>query len=155
VSGERNRRRVTTAVSIAIAGAVMLFLAFGRIGDDLVYYWSPSEIQEAGVRAVGPTIRLGGLVVPGSIERGGDGTSLTFRVSDGEETVTVFARAVPPAMFREGIGVIVEGTLREDGIFETRRLMVKHSNEYKAPDESERRSLQDLASSALPDGDDS
>lgn len=146
MSSERRRRRVTAAVSIAIAGGVMLFLALGRIGDDLVYYWSPSEIQEAGARAIGPTIRLGGMVVPGSIERGGDGASLTFRVSDGERTVAVFARAVPPAMFREGIGVIVEGTLREDGVFETRRLMVKHDNEYRAPDETEHPSVQDLAS---------
>jgi cytochrome c-type biogenesis protein CcmE len=69
---------------------------------------------------------------------------LRFAVTDGEATVPIEARAVPPAMFREGIGVVVEGTLDESGRFETERLMVKHDNQYEAPAEGEEPDMEDL-----------
>lgn len=137
MSGERNRRRLFILAAVLVAVATLGYLASGGIGENLVYYWSPSELQAAGDEAVGASIRLGGLVAPGSVERAEDGLTLQFSVSDGESEVPVYASAVPPAMFREGIGVVVEGTMRDDGIFETRRLMVKHDNEYQAPDEGQ------------------
>ena len=137
MSNERKRRRLFIIAAAAVAAATLGYLASGGIGENLVYYWSPSELEAAGDEAIGASIRLGGLVAPGSIERGGDGLTLRFAVTDGECEVPVYASAVPPAMFREGIGVVVEGTMRDDGTFETRRLMVKHDNEYTAPAEGE------------------
>jgi cytochrome c-type biogenesis protein CcmE len=135
MSIERNRRRLFILAAVVVAVATLAYLASGGIGENLVYYWSPSELQEAGDEAIGASIRLGGLVAPGSVERAADGLTLSFDVSDGMAQVPVYASSVPPAMFREGIGVVVEGTMRDDGIFETRRLMVKHDNEYKAPED--------------------
>ena len=135
MSSERNRRRLFILAAVVVAVATLAYLASGGIGENLVYYWSPSELQEAGDEAIGASIRLGGLVAPGSVERAADGLTLSFEVSDGKAQVPVYASSVPPAMFREGIGVVVEGTMRDDGIFETRRLMVKHDNEYKAPED--------------------
>ena len=135
MSGERKRRRLFILAAVLVAIATLGYLASGGIGENLVYYWSPTELQAAGDEAIGASIRLGGLVAPGSVDRAEDGLTLRFAVSDGEAEVPVYASSVPPAMFREGIGVVVEGTMREDGIFETRRLMVKHDNEYKAPEE--------------------
>jgi cytochrome c-type biogenesis protein CcmE len=122
----------------------MIYLAVGGIGENLVYYWSPSELVSAGDKAYGATVRLGGLVAPGSVSRGADGLELEFAVTDGTQQVPVHARAVPPAMFREGIGVVVEGSLDRDGIFETKRLMVKHDNQYQPPGEGDDRSLDEL-----------
>lgn len=140
---KRNRFLAIGAV-VAVA-AVLGFLAFGGLGESLVYYWSPSELNAAGARAEGASVRLGGQVAPGSIERSADGLSLHFAVTDGEATVPVYARAVPPAMFREGIGIVVEGSLRSDGTFESHRLMVKHDNEYRAPEPGDERSIEELA----------
>jgi len=121
-------------VLLAIAAsAVGLIAAFG-IGRNLVYYWGPSELQAAGPRAYGAGIRLGGRVVPQSIVASGPGT-LEFDVSDGRATVHVRTTSVPPQMFREGIGVVVEGTLTRAGYFECRRLLVSHGNEYRPPGE--------------------
>lgn len=131
---EKGRRRLIAVIAIALVGGVLGYLAFGNIGENLVYYWSPTELLEAGDKAVGASIRLGGLVKPGTIVRGDDGLTLSFAVTDGQTSVPVTAEAVPPAMFREMIGVVLEGTMRTDGSFETRRLMVKHDNEYRAPD---------------------
>lgn len=119
----------------ALAAALVAFaiLTVGGIGRNLVYYWGPAEIQAAGPRAVGATIRLGGQVVRDSVKYGDGASGLEFDVSDGKALVHVKSRGVPPQMFREGIGVVVEGTMTPAGHFESQRLMVSHNNEYRAP----------------------
>jgi cytochrome c-type biogenesis protein CcmE len=141
---DRTRRRVALVVSLLVAMAAFGFLALGDLGDNLVYYWSPTELGEAGNKAMGADVRLGGLVAPDSVVRGDDGLSLEFAVTDGTNTVPVRAKSLPPAMFREGIGVVLEGTLAKDGVFETERMMVKHDNEYKAPDEKQDKNIEEM-----------
>ncbi len=122
--------------ALAVAGLAFLLITAGGIGSNLVYYWGPSEVKAAGPKAVGATIRLGGLVAPGSIQQG-QGSGLAFDVTDGKQKVHVRSQGVPPQMFRERIGVVVEGTMTKDGYFDCHRLMVSHSNEYRAPDSKE------------------
>ncbi|HVR41836.1 MAG TPA: cytochrome c maturation protein CcmE [Thermoanaerobaculia bacterium] len=128
------KNRWVALAALGVAGAAFLVIALGGIGENLVYYWGPKQIREAGGKAVGATIRLGGQVVPGSIRTGGV-SSLEFDVTDGEALVRVRSNGVPPQMFREGIGVVVEGTMTPGGWFESQRLMVSHGNEYQAPGE--------------------
>lgn len=144
MANSSSRRKAVLALAIAAIAAILVFLAVGGIGENLVYYWSPSQLVSAGAEAYGATVRLGGLVAPGSVVRGPDGLELDFAVTDGEAEVPVHARTVPPAMFREGIGVVVEGRLAANGVFETERLMVKHDNQYQPPAEGEERSLEEL-----------
>jgi cytochrome c-type biogenesis protein CcmE len=144
MSNERKRRRLVVVVALAVTAGTLAFLAFGNIGESLVYYWSPTELLAAGERGVGASVRLGGLVATDSIVLGEDGLALHFQVTDGENAVPVEAHAVPPAMFREGIGVVVEGTMRPDGVFDTKRLMIKHDNEYQAPGEGELKDMKEL-----------
>ncbi len=141
-----NRRLLLLAAGGAVAIALSV-LAFGDVGENLVYYWSPSEVHAAGPEAVGASIRLGGLVEEGSVSRSEDGLTLEFTVTDGTSQIDVRTTAVPPAMFREGIGVVVEGTMAPDGQFTTSRLMVKHDNEYQAPDIDDQRSMAELIES--------
>jgi cytochrome c-type biogenesis protein CcmE len=148
---EQKRRRLLLLVALVLAGGTFAFLAFGNIGENLVYYWSPSELVEAGDGAYGASIRLGGLVEPDSVVRGDDGLTLSFSVTDGKQSVPVRAQAVPPAMFREGIGVVLEGRYQPEGFFETDRLMVKHDNEYRAPDHQDERDMQELIESLQVD----
>jgi cytochrome c-type biogenesis protein CcmE len=147
MSRERNRRRLLAVISLLIAGGVMAYLAFGGIGENLVYYWSPTELREAGQRAFGASVRLGGLVEPGSIEREEDGLTMRFAVTDGTSSVPVVSQTVPPAMFRENIGVVVEGTMVQEGHFQTQRLMVKHDNEYRAPEDFKQEDMKELMQS--------
>jgi cytochrome c-type biogenesis protein CcmE len=147
MSRERKRRRLLAVATLLIAAGVMAYLAFGGIGENLVYYWSPTELHEAGQRAYGANVRLGGLVEPGSIVRQDDGLTMRFAVTDGTSSVPVVAKTVPPAMFRENIGVVVEGTLERDGHFETQRLMVKHDNEYRAPEDFKAEDMEELMKS--------
>lgn len=147
MSSERNRRRMLAVVAVLIAGGVLAFLAFGGIGENLVYYWSPTELAAAGGKATGATIRLGGLVEAGTIERSEDGLTMNFSVTDGDNSIPITTSSVPPAMFREGVGVVVEGTMTRSGHFETQRLLVKHDNQYRAPGEGEDLDVEELMQS--------
>ena len=132
----RKRSRWFAVGAIAVAAAGFALITAGGIGENLVYYWGPTELHAAGDQAVGATIRLGGQVAPGSVAYQ-EGSTLTFDVTDGRSAVKVRSTGVPPQMFREGIGVVVEGTMSPEGRFESQRLMVSHGNEYRAPGEGE------------------
>ena len=136
------QRRVALVVSLLVAGAALAFVSFGNIGENLVYYWNPTQLAEAGDKSIGATIRLGGVVKDGTVDWQPDEEALAFVVSDGTQEVNVQCSGAPPQMFREGIGVVVEGTMTTGGVFKSSRLMVKHSNEYKAPEEGA--SVEDL-----------
>ncbi|MFL6247879.1 MAG: cytochrome c maturation protein CcmE [Thermoanaerobaculia bacterium] len=120
-------------VSLAVATLAFLAIAAGGINKNLVYYWTPTDLRAAGDKAYGATIRLGGMVAAGSIRPHRGTTGVEFDVNDGANVVHVKTNGVPPQMFRGGIGVVVEGTMTRGGTFESRRLMVSHNNEYKAP----------------------
>lgn len=130
------KRRIFGLVAVALALGALAFVSSGSLGDNLVYYWSPTELR-AQSNPQGLLVRLGGLVEPGSIDWDRDAMRLDFRISDGENIVAVHSEGNPPQMFREGIGVVVEGRLGTDDIFRTDKIMVKHSNEYQAPEEGE------------------
>ena len=119
--------------ALAVAAAAFLFIAIGGIGDNLVYYWGPRELRAAGNKAIGATVRLGGQVAVGSVKRGDGVSDLEFDVTDGTAIVHVVSRGVPPQLFRDRIGVVVEGTMTKEGTFESHRLMVSHDNKYRAP----------------------
>ena len=130
------RKRLFGVVAILVAAIGLGIVMFADLGENLVYYWSPTELR-AQENAGEATVRLGGLVVPGSIDHDPGASTLRFEVTDGTTTVSVHSDGNPPQMFREGIGVVVEGQLQPDGVFHTDRVMVKHSNEYEAPGEGE------------------
>jgi cytochrome c-type biogenesis protein CcmE len=119
--------------ALAVAGIAFFAIASGGIGRNLVYYWGPAEVAKAGEKAVGATIRLGGQVAPGTVKYSADSSSLTFEVRDAKAVVKVHSSGVPPQMFRENVGVVVEGTMTAGGVFESNRLMVSHDNEYRPP----------------------
>jgi cytochrome c-type biogenesis protein CcmE len=131
------RNRLIAVGAILVAGGALAWIAFGNIGENLVYYWKPSEMVAQGPRAYGATIRLGGVVVPGSLQWNAEHTTVNFEVADTHLPtaikVNVHSEQTPPQMFREGIGVVVEGTYAADLVFKSNRLMVNHSNEYRAP----------------------
>jgi cytochrome c-type biogenesis protein CcmE len=75
------------------------------------------------------------MVVPGSVQWDAQAVDLRFRITDGIKEVAVHSRGAPPQMFRDSMGVVVEGTYGRDGVFQSKNLMVKHSNEYRPPKE--------------------
>jgi cytochrome c-type biogenesis protein CcmE len=129
------KMRWLAVATVATTATIYLVIAFGGIGSNLVYYWGPSQVQAAGGKAVHAAIRLGGMVAAGSIVRGRGPSELEFDVVDAGARIHVRSHGVPPQLFREGIGVVVEGTMTAQGTFEGDRLLVSHSNEYRAPND--------------------
>jgi len=149
MSSNDGRKRVALALGACAFAGGLLFLVVGGIGNNLVYYWGPADVLAAGPKAQGASIRLGGLVEKGSIVKG-EGSNLRFMVTDGKKSVPVRCTSVPPQMFREGIGVVVEGTVASDNVFEAHRLMVSHGNEYRAPTDEAAVDLKKRMQSSAP-----
>jgi cytochrome c-type biogenesis protein CcmE len=130
--------------ALIVAGVAFVGITLSGIGKNIVYYWGPTELTAAGERALGATIRLGGQVAPGSVTRALGASGIQFDVVDRQGgRVHVKTAGVPPQMFREGIGVVVEGTMTRAGHFEGARLMVSHGNQYKPPSEGEKVDVRD------------
>jgi cytochrome c-type biogenesis protein CcmE len=144
---EGMKRRIFAVVALTVAGIALGVISFSNMGEDLVYYWSPTELL-ARDDAEGYLVRLGGQVEPGTIDWDKDAHTVAFSVSDGQTSIPVFSQGNPPQMFREGIGVVVEGELGSDGVFQTEKVMVKHSNEYEAPEEGEKPEMATLSDNA-------
>jgi cytochrome c-type biogenesis protein CcmE len=83
-------------------------------------------------------VRLGGQVKPGSVKWNDTTLALHFTITDGTSDIAVDSKGAPPQMFRDGMGVVVEGRYRADGVFSCTSLMVKHSNEYRPPKPGEK-----------------
>ena len=116
----------------AIIVAVFAWLLFGGLQKNVVFFLTPRELLAKGSEGVGVPVRLGGQVKPGTLKWDAKALDLRFTVTDGAREMQVHSTGAPPQMFREGMGVIVEGRVA-GGVFEATNLMVKHSNEYRAP----------------------
>ena len=123
----RKRRRLYMVLAgmVLLSGAVALVLA--ALDENLSYFYDPSNIAEA---PPGRPIRLGGLVEEGSVERQADGVTVTFRITDMANSIDVTYKGLLPDLFREGQGVITEGTLGPDRVFVAREVLAKHDETY-------------------------
>ncbi len=117
----------------AIIVAVFGWLMFGGLQKNVVFFLTPKELLAKGPEGVNVPVRLGGQVKPGSTKWDAKTLDLRFIVTDGVKEMPVKSTGAPPQMFRDGMGVVVEGKAGTDGVFQATNLMVKHSNEYRAP----------------------
>lgn len=127
----RRPARALTLGGLLIA-AVLAFLIYQGISNNLVYYITPSELLAKGTAANGQDFRLGGQVRPGTVQVDRAMQTVRFRLQDPKAAVWVISHTIPPPMFRAGIGVVVEGTWGHD-LFTATNLMVKHCSTYRAP----------------------
>jgi len=129
----RKRRRliiVLLSMGVLAASAGLVLTAFQ---DSVTFFYSPSDLK-AEAAPPGRAIRIGGLVEEGSVRKLGDGVTTEFRVTDLSESVPVTYRGVLPDLFREGQGVVTEGTLRPDGVFVADEVLAKHDENYMPPE---------------------
>ncbi len=131
---KRQRLFFVVAGVCLMAGAVALALV--ALGDSVVFFHSPSDVAEKKIQA-GKKFRLGGLVETGSVGKLKDGVTITFKVTDCARSIPVQHRGVLPDLFREGQGVVAEGTLRADGVFVASRVLAKHDEKYMPPEVAE------------------
>src|SRR5437763_3096578 len=123
----RRQRRlflVGTGIGVLALAAALVLIA---LRDSIVFFNSPTDVVEKHV-APGARIRLGGLVKSGSLVRG-DNLAIRFSVTDGNQDIAVTYAGVLPDLFREGQGVVAEGTL-DGGVFRADTILAKHDETY-------------------------
>jgi cytochrome c-type biogenesis protein CcmE len=129
----RKRRRLglLTLGMLALGAATALVLS--AFSDNLVFFYSPSELAAKSV-ALDRRVRIGGLVEEHSVEHAADGRAVRFRVTDGKADLAVVYDGALPDLFREGQGVVAEGRLRGDGVFVAATVLAKHDEKYMPPE---------------------
>jgi cytochrome c-type biogenesis protein CcmE len=127
----KQRRGVLIGTCLMVLGAA-LGLVLYAMRDSIVFFYSPSEVAEMKV-APGQRFRLGGLVETGSVVRD-EGTTVRFVVTDKSRNLPVTFTGVLPDLFREGQGVVAEGTLAADGVFHADNVLAKHDENYMPPE---------------------
>jgi cytochrome c-type biogenesis protein CcmE len=123
----RKKRRLVLIGSALTVLALAVALALTALKDAIVFFNSPTDVAEKHI-ATGSRIRLGGLVKEGSVERG-DNLQVRFEVTDGKNSIRVAYQGLLPDLFREGQGVVTEGTL-DGGMFKADSVLAKHDEKY-------------------------
>jgi len=118
------------AVGIAALGivAALVLTAFEK---NLVFFFTPSQVA-ANEAPQGRTFRIGGMVLAGSLKR--EGVEVRFVVTDTAKNIPVVYSGALPDLFREGKGVVAQGSLGPDGVFRAREVLAKHDENYMPPD---------------------
>jgi cytochrome c-type biogenesis protein CcmE len=128
----RKQRRLTIIGCALGVLALAVALVLNALRDSIVFFSTPSMVTEQHI-APGRRFRLGGLVQPGSLKRG-DNLAVTFEVADSNAKLPVAYKGILPDLFREGQGIVAEGTLDASGVFKADTVLAKHDETYMPKD---------------------
>lgn len=129
MKAKHQRLTLVLLAVLAVLGAGGL--ALSALKDEAAFFYAPSDVAK-GV-PVGRAVRLGGMVEAGSLRRASDGITQHFLVTDGAARVPVTFAGIAPDLFREGSGVVAEGSFASDGSFVATNLLAKHDERYMPP----------------------
>ncbi|WP_088182184.1 cytochrome c maturation protein CcmE [Sphingobium sp. Z007] len=127
MKAKHQRLILALAALVALVGAGLL--AASALKDEAAYFYAPSDVRTKGVEP-GKAVRLGGMVVKNSLKRAADGVTIRFDVTDGKATVPATFSGIAPDLFKEGSGVVAEGSFDAKGIFVATNLLAKHDERY-------------------------
>ncbi len=128
----RQRRFGFIAAGLVVLG-VAIALVLNAFQSNLVFFFSPSQVL-AHEAPQGRAFRIGGMVVDHSLKRDPGSLTVRFAVTDTVQTVPVVYTGLLPDLFKEGKGVVAQGTLGADGAFHATEVLAKHDENYMPPD---------------------
>lgn len=129
----RHKRMALIVAGLAIL-AIAATLVLNAFRSNMVFFFTPSQIA-AHEAPTGRSLRIGGLVEVGSIKR--DGVKVHFVVTDTAQSLPVVFTGILPDLFKEGKGVVAEGELGADGVFQATQVLAKHDENYMPPEAAE------------------
>ena len=110
--------------------AALAYIIYGGMQEALVYFKMPSELRAEEKSMQGKFVRMGGMVVKGSLQKDLQNLTYRFQLTDGATAFPVYFKGVPPDLFVEGKGAVVEGRVGGDGVFQATMIMAKHAEDY-------------------------
>ena len=128
------KSRIVFLVLLVLSASIVIFLILKSLEENVVYFFSPSEIYDKTNISLNEKIRIGGLVKEDSISK--DQTSIKFIITDLKKEIIVSYRGVVPNLFSEGKGVIAEGELKDKKYFVADEILAKHDENYMPPEVS-------------------
>ena len=129
------KSRIYVLILSLMTVAAIIFLIFRSLEENVVYFFSPTEIYNKSNISLNKTIRLGGLVKEGSIKK--DKTTTNFIITDLKNEINISFNGQVPNLFSEGKGVVVEGKLKDKKYFIAENILAKHDENYMPPEVSE------------------
>lgn len=129
----RHRRLIWILAGVAAIG-IAVALVLNAFRSNLVFFFTPTEVVQ-GKAPSGRIFRIGGLVSEGSVQR--EGTTVRFQVTDNANTISVSYTGILPDLFKEGRGVVAQGTVQADGSFQAKEVLAKHDENYMPPEAAE------------------
>ena len=130
----KSRHRKLLVIALAVVGlGIATTLILNAFQSNLVFFFSPTEVA-AGKAPTDRAFRIGGLVEDGSVKREADGLTVRFVVTDTAKTMNVVYKGILPDLFKEGKGVVAEGQIGEDGLFNASQVLAKHDENYMPPE---------------------
>lgn len=123
----RKRQRLALVVTAVVLSGSAAGLVLAALQDKVAFFVSPSELQARKVEA-GKRLRLGGLVEAGSVRK--EGSRVAFVITDGAAGVPVTYEGILPDLFREGQGIVAQGTVTAEGRFDAAEVLAKHDENY-------------------------
>jgi len=128
----RHQRLIAVAAGVALI-AIAAALVLNAFRGNVVFFFSPSEVAASQAPQKGD-FRLGGMVEKGSLKRSADGLTVQFIVTDTARSVPVVYKGILPDLFKEGKGVVTQGSLGTDGVFHANQVLAKHDENYMPPE---------------------
>ena len=125
----RKKKRLYTVIAGLTMLGVAAALVLTAFEDNIVFFYSPTDIAEKALRP-GQTVRVGGLVQADSVKKASDGVTTEFVITDTNKTISVRYAGLLPDLFREGQGVVTQGSLGPDGTFVASEVLAKHDENY-------------------------
>ncbi|MCK5664694.1 MAG: cytochrome c maturation protein CcmE [Thiotrichaceae bacterium] len=132
----KRQKRLTIILGLVFGTALIVGLVMFSLSENINLFYSTSQIAN-GEAPVGARIRAGGMVVDGSVKRSTDSLKVQFALTDYENQVTVEFTGILPDLFREGQGIIAQGKMDANGIFQADEVLAKHDENYMPPEIAE------------------
>lgn len=125
-----HKKRIIVVATVTMLVALVVLLALYALKENINLFYTPSNIYES--KSIPRTVKLGGMIVTGSVSYE-DELGVTFSLTDMSATTKIHYRGILPDLFREGQGIVTEGSLREDGLFVATKVFAKHDESYMPP----------------------
>ena len=126
------KNRLSILITLSLISIFTIFLILKVLEDNVLYFYSPSEIKNSNKISFKKKIRIGGMVKKGSIRS--NKSEIKFIVTDLNNEIIVSYSGTVPALFAEGKGVVAEGNLKDKKFFIAKRILAKHDENYMPPE---------------------
>ena len=127
----KTKNRLSIFIAISVLSIIIIIFILKTLEDNVLYFYSPTDVEESNKMVFGDTIKVGGMVKNGSIKT--NENEIKFIITDYKNEIIVSYKGTVPALFAEGKGVVAEGILQDKKFFLAKRILAKHDENYMPP----------------------